>query len=235
MHKVSGAVGAAVLLSSILISAQAGQSVPTSGNERSTAWFVELSSPPAVEGSSVATLDGEEAAFHNSAAAAGVNYTRGRSFRKLWNGITVGASPSDTGKDPRPLRGSRGLPGGQRHAHSSRNARPAGCGPDHGARHDGRRHCAGNSRLHRPRRDRGGHRYRDRLRPSRPRRMLRPGMPGQQRVRLRRRRVQQRQHIARVQPDSDARSISRRLQRPRYSRQRHRRRERADCTGLRRR
>jgi len=105
MRKVSGAVGAAVLLSSILISAQAGQSVPTSGNERSTAWFVELSSPPAVEGSSVATLDGEEAAFHNSAAAAGVNYTRGRSFRKLWNGITVGASPSDVAK----IRGLSGV------------------------------------------------------------------------------------------------------------------------------
>ncbi len=105
MPKVSSAIAAAVLLSTVLISAQAGQSVPTSGNERSTAWFVELSSPPAVEGSSVATLDGEEAAFHNSAAAAGVNYTRGRSFRKLWNGITVGASPSDVAK----IRGLSGV------------------------------------------------------------------------------------------------------------------------------
>jgi subtilisin family serine protease len=106
MPRFLSAVGVSVLLSTMLSYAQTGQSVSTLDNESTGSWFVELSSEPTVEGTPLATLDREEAAFHAAATSAGIRYTTGRHFRKLWNGVTVRASSGDVPK-------LRALPGVQ--------------------------------------------------------------------------------------------------------------------------
>ena len=63
-------------------------------NETSSSWFVELSSPPAVKGTSKAKLKAERDAFKANAAADGVKYTERYSYDSLWNGISVSVAPS---------------------------------------------------------------------------------------------------------------------------------------------
>ncbi len=63
-------------------------------NETGTKWFVELSSPPAVKGTSKATLKAERDAFKTSAAAVGVKLTERYSYDSLWNGLSVSVAPS---------------------------------------------------------------------------------------------------------------------------------------------
>ena len=58
-------------------------------DETPRAWFVELASPPASDGTSRLTLEREEASFHSAAARAGIHYSESRHFRDLWNGVTV--------------------------------------------------------------------------------------------------------------------------------------------------
>ncbi|TML81120.1 MAG: peptidase S8 [Actinobacteria bacterium] len=64
-------------------------------NETATAWFVELSSPPAVKGTSKATLKAERDAFKANAAADGVKLTERYSYDSLWNGVSVSVAPSE--------------------------------------------------------------------------------------------------------------------------------------------
>jgi subtilisin family serine protease len=106
MRKFLAAVAACLLLASMLSSAQTEQSVPMLDNESTGSYFVELASPPTADGTAVAALEREEAEFHAAAAGAGISYTEGRHFRKLWNGLTVRASASDVPK-------LRALPGVQ--------------------------------------------------------------------------------------------------------------------------
>ena len=63
-------------------------------NETATKWFVELSSPPAVKGTSKATLKAERDAFKANAAAVGVKLTERYSYDSLWNGFSVSVAPS---------------------------------------------------------------------------------------------------------------------------------------------
>jgi subtilisin family serine protease len=86
--------------------AQTEQSVPILDNESTGSWFVELASPPTADGTAVATLEREEGEFHAAATSAGVRYSEGRHFRKIWNGLTVRASAADVPK-------LRALPGVQ--------------------------------------------------------------------------------------------------------------------------
>jgi minor extracellular serine protease Vpr len=92
MVRVLGVLGVSFLLATDIL---AGQSVPTLDNETSGSWFVELASPPAIEGTAIATLEREEEDFHTAAAGAGLRYSEGRHYRKLWNGLTVRASAGD--------------------------------------------------------------------------------------------------------------------------------------------
>jgi len=71
-------------------------SAPIGGaaNETATKWFVELSSPPAVKGTSKATLKAERDAFKANAAAVGVKLTERYSYDSLWNGVSVSVAPS---------------------------------------------------------------------------------------------------------------------------------------------
>ena len=98
MPKFLSAIGVCLLLATMLSYAQDGQSVPTLDNESTGSWFVELASPPTVEGTASATLAQEEAGFHSVAAGAGIRYSKGRQFRKLWNGVTVRASSAEVPK-----------------------------------------------------------------------------------------------------------------------------------------
>jgi subtilisin family serine protease len=94
-----------IVLATTISNAQTGQqSVPVLENESSGLWFVELSSPPAIEGTARADLDRDERSFHSAAMNAGLRYQSGRRFGKLWNGLTVRASSGD-------LMKMRGLPG----------------------------------------------------------------------------------------------------------------------------
>src|SRR5262245_29812381 len=98
MRRMLGGIGLCLLLATWISHAQVAQSVPVRDNEGSAAWFVELASPPTVDGTAVATLEGEEASFHAEAAKAGVRYSESRHFRKLWNGLTVRATPRELSK-----------------------------------------------------------------------------------------------------------------------------------------
>ena len=63
-------------------------------NETATKWFVELSSAPAVKGTSKAQLKAERDAFKASAAADGIKLTERQTFDTLWNGVSVSVAPS---------------------------------------------------------------------------------------------------------------------------------------------
>lgn len=52
-------------------------------------WFVELSSPPAVEGTSLKTLKAEKAAFRAAARKTGVVFTERYAFDTLFNGLSI--------------------------------------------------------------------------------------------------------------------------------------------------
>src|SRR3954465_15374101 len=106
MRAFLGGIAASLLLASMIVSGQTAQSVPILENESSDSWFIELASPPAVEGTALTTLPREEASFHAAAAGAGVRYSRGRSYRDLWNGVTVHATAGEVSK-------LRSLPGVQ--------------------------------------------------------------------------------------------------------------------------
>lgn len=62
------------------------------------AWFVELRSSPAVEGTSPAVLSSEKAAFRAAAARAGVPFAERFAFDTLWNGLSVSIKPSDVAR-----------------------------------------------------------------------------------------------------------------------------------------
>ena len=74
MPKHLGAMFAAVLVGTAIISAQSSQTIPLSDNESSQLWFVELASTPTIEGTATATLEREEAEFHATASSAGIRY-----------------------------------------------------------------------------------------------------------------------------------------------------------------
>ena len=69
-------------------------SVGGAANETPTSWFVELASPPSVNGTSKAKLKAERDAFKANASADGVKYTERYSYDSLWNGISVSVAPS---------------------------------------------------------------------------------------------------------------------------------------------
>jgi subtilisin family serine protease len=61
-------------------------------------WFVELSSPPAVEGTSAATLRAEKAAFRANAKKAGLAFAERYAFDGLFNGLSVRIDKGDLAK-----------------------------------------------------------------------------------------------------------------------------------------
>lgn len=106
MRRFLSATTTAVLMATVLSHAQTpgtttpdrsadGSSAPTAPPEvdahRDTAhtWFVELASPPIVDGTPRPRLESEETSFHEAAAVAGIAYSETQHYRDLWNGIAV--------------------------------------------------------------------------------------------------------------------------------------------------
>jgi hypothetical protein len=77
MRRLLGGTGVCLLLATMILSAQIEQSVPTLDNETSGSWFVELASPPTVDGTAIATLEREEQNFHAAAKGAGLRTRKG--------------------------------------------------------------------------------------------------------------------------------------------------------------
>ncbi|MGZ6141688.1 MAG: S8 family serine peptidase [Myxococcales bacterium] len=85
----------AIAISCLLVAASArAQSVPASDAENTQTWLVELSNPPAVEGTSAGALKSEKAAFRAAAAQAGIAMSERYAFGTLWNGVSVKADAS---------------------------------------------------------------------------------------------------------------------------------------------
>ena len=67
-------------------------------DEFSPFWFVELSSPPAVEGTNMRTLTAEKNAFRTNAKRAGLVYTERYAYDTLFNGFSIAIEGSELGK-----------------------------------------------------------------------------------------------------------------------------------------
>lgn len=67
-------------------------------NDTPQLWFVELASPPSVEGTDPATLAAEQQAFRTAASRAGVSFTERFAFSTLWNGLSIQVAASDLAK-----------------------------------------------------------------------------------------------------------------------------------------
>jgi minor extracellular serine protease Vpr len=98
MPKFSAAIAAVVLCASMMTHAQSAPAISAADSETDTRWLVELSSAPAIEGTTVAALEREETNFHAAARAAGIRYSESRHFRDLFNGLTVRASGGDVAR-----------------------------------------------------------------------------------------------------------------------------------------
>src|SRR5262249_34391398 len=94
------------VLTTLTSHGQSQQSITFDQSGSTSLWFVELSSPPGIDGTPAATLEQEEAAFHAAARGAGIAYSKSLHFRELFNGLTVRAAASDVNK-------LRALPGVQ--------------------------------------------------------------------------------------------------------------------------
>ena len=68
------------------------------GDETPDLWFVELTSPPAAEGTGLTTLKNEKAAFRANAKKAGVSYVERFAFDTLWNGLSIKVNRADLGR-----------------------------------------------------------------------------------------------------------------------------------------
>ena len=82
------------------VTAATGQTVagPAEMQALPGAWFVQLKSAPAADGTAIATLRAEKQAFRTAAAKAGAKFKERRSFDTLWNGLSITASRSDIAK-----------------------------------------------------------------------------------------------------------------------------------------
>src|SRR5689334_4032769 len=89
-------IGSVLITATTISHAQSPQIVPFNDNETTDRWFVELTSPPGIEGTAAADLDREEAEFHAAATRGGVRYSKSRRFKDLWNGVIVSATSRDS-------------------------------------------------------------------------------------------------------------------------------------------
>ena len=67
--------------------AESDSAEPT--NETPSLWFVELSSPPTADGTSLSTTRKEKDSFRAEAKRAGLKYSERYAFDRLWNGLSV--------------------------------------------------------------------------------------------------------------------------------------------------
>jgi len=75
-------------------SAETGEMV----DETPQTWFVELSSAPTADGTSLTIVKAEKAAFRANAKKAGLVYTERYAFNTLFNGFSISITPDQLGK-----------------------------------------------------------------------------------------------------------------------------------------
>lgn len=71
---------------------------PVTLDDGSELWFVEMAGLPQADGGDLATILAEQDAFRSSASQAGVGFAERKSFKGLWNGLSIAVSPRDLGK-----------------------------------------------------------------------------------------------------------------------------------------
>lgn len=67
-------------------------------NETPSLWFVELSSAPTTDGTSLSTVKAEKNAFRSNAKKAGLTYTERYAFDTLFNGFSISIKSSELAK-----------------------------------------------------------------------------------------------------------------------------------------
>lgn len=67
-------------------------------DETPTRWFVELSSPPSVEGTAEGVLKREKDAFRAAAKKAGLKFEERYAYDRLWNGLSISIARRDLAK-----------------------------------------------------------------------------------------------------------------------------------------
>jgi minor extracellular serine protease Vpr len=78
----------------VVASAETGEAT----DETPSLWFVELSSAPTADGTSLATIRAEQRAFRANAGNAGLVYTERFAFSTLWNGLSIRIASSQLAK-----------------------------------------------------------------------------------------------------------------------------------------
>jgi minor extracellular serine protease Vpr len=102
------AVCSTLMLSLGLTTANAQESLFMGDAENGNLWFVELSGAPTADGSSLASVNAQQAEFRSAAAAAGISYSERRTFKSLFNGFAL-AVTSDNRKKLTQLAGVRAI------------------------------------------------------------------------------------------------------------------------------
>src|SRR5215470_6464222 len=92
MRRLLAGIMTFIAVSILSSRAQTLESISITDIDGQHPWFIELSSPPGVDGTSSQALVAEENAFHAAARAAGVQYQERRHFRTLFNGLAIDAS-----------------------------------------------------------------------------------------------------------------------------------------------
>ncbi|MBA2355038.1 MAG: peptidase S8, partial [Acidobacteria bacterium] len=94
----AGLCGILALVLSVFTGAQEPSGSAAQAEGTRGLWFVELSSPPAADGTSAAVLEQERNAFRAAAAERGLQIQERYSFSSLWNGVSIRISPNDVGR-----------------------------------------------------------------------------------------------------------------------------------------
>ena len=71
------------------LSADGNGSVAASAAENTSLWFVQMPSGPTADGTSLSTVNAEQATFRQQAKSAGLKFQQRYAFSKLWNGVSV--------------------------------------------------------------------------------------------------------------------------------------------------
>lgn len=88
----------ASMLALSLVTAHAQDSLSADQAEGGDLWFVELVGRPVADGTALASVRNEKAAFRRAAEAAGASFRERRSFDLLFNGFTVEATAANRAK-----------------------------------------------------------------------------------------------------------------------------------------
>jgi len=97
MRRLFTAIATAIVSATLMVHGQSPVASQTIDN-LTTLWFVQLSSPPAIDGTQTDALDREGAAFDEAARGDRIRYQVRRRFTGLFNGVSLRASATDAAR-----------------------------------------------------------------------------------------------------------------------------------------